>query len=183
MPLLRYIASLSFAGLLLAAGPLARAQNADSPEISRVMAQAEDHAALADRAIAEMDSYVRSKVSWKTHAEQLEIFRGHVNNLIGETNQLVALREQGSPWQQDAIDRVTPLLQEMADLLTSTINHLSENQSRVHMPPFIDYVDANQALANKILVTIRDYVEYDQAKARAASLEQKLGVASPADME
>lgn len=172
---LRISAGLAVFALLLAIRvPFAVAQNADSAEISSLLSEAQHHAALLDDDADQLVSYTRSKLHWESHAQQLESMKTHVNNLGNVTAQLNNLRSEGSPWQQQAIDQINPLLQEMANHLTATINHLNENQSRVHMPAYQDYAHGNYELASRISQMIKDFVEYDQAMAKSQSLEQKL---------
>ena len=172
---LRISAGLAVFALLLAIRvPFAVAQNSDSAKISQLFSEAEHHAVLLDDDAATLESFTRSKISWRTHGSQLELIKTHVNNLGKLTAQLNDLRSEGSPWQQQAIDQINPLLQEMADHLTATINHLNENQNRVHMPAYQDYAHGNYELASRISQMIKDFVEYDQAKAKSQSLEQKL---------
>ena len=160
--------------LLVIKGPVAMAQKADSAEISNLLSEAQHHAVLLDDDAVTLQSYTRSKLHWKSHAQQLELMKTHVNNLGKVTAQLSDLRSEGSPWQQQAIDQINPLLQEMADHLTATINHLNENQERVNMPAFQDYARANYDLASKTSALIKDYVNYDKARSQSQSLEQKL---------
>lgn len=172
---LRISAGLAVFALLLAIRvPFAVAQNSDSAKISQLFSEAEHHAVLLDDDAATLESFTRSKVGWQTHGSQLESIKTHVNNLGKVTAQLNDLRSEGSPWQQQAIDQLNPLLQEMADHLTATINHLNENQNRVHMPAYQDYAHGNYELASRISQMIKDFVEYDQAKAKSQSLGQKL---------
>ena len=161
---------------LVIKGPVAVAQNADSAEISSLLSQAQHHAMLLDDDADQLVSYTRSKLHWKSHAQQLESMKTHVNNLGKLSAQLNDLRSEGSPWQQQAIDQIYPLLQDMADHLTATINHLNENQQRVHMLAYEDYARGNYELASQTSQLIKDYVNYDKAKAKAQSLEQKLEV-------
>ena len=174
-PTLRIFAGFAVLALVFAIkAPLAAAQTADSAAISNLLTQAQHHAMLLDDDAATLESFTRSKISWKTHAGQLEVMKEHVNNLGKLTQQLTDLRSEGSPWQQEAIDQIDPLLRQMADHLTATINHLNENQNRVHMQAFRDYVQGNYELASRTHETIRDLVAYDQAKSKAQVLEQKL---------
>jgi light-regulated signal transduction histidine kinase (bacteriophytochrome) len=113
-------------------------------------------------------------VSWQLHAEQLQRIREHVNELGQLNKQLSDSRAERSPWQQTAIDQVDLRLREMADLLTVTINHLNDNPSQVHMQAYRDYVKANCELTSRIAEMIDDFVDYDEAKSKAESLEQKL---------
>lgn len=166
--------------VLLAAPVVVRGQAAsDSPEISRVLTQAKANATLVANDADKLEAYARSGVSWQTHARQLERMKGHVNDLIGDVSELTGLRSVGSAWQQDAIDRVDPMLKSMADHLTATIQHLNENQHRIRLQPYQEYVHGNRVLADKTLAAIRDFVDYSEARAEADTLEQKLALTAP----
>jgi hypothetical protein len=106
------------------------------------------------------------------------MIREHINALGKVDKNLMDLRGTGSPWQQKAIDQIHPLLVEMADLLRTTIRHLSENPSRIHMQAYRDYAHGNYEVASKITGMIRNYVEYDEAQSKIAALEAKLGTAT-----
>lgn len=173
------IAATTLLALLLAAPSLVRAQaKADSPEISKLLSEAKANAALVADHADKLEAYTRSAVSWQTHAHQLQLMKEHVNNLIGDVNQLTQLREKGSPWQQEAIDRIDPLLKSMADHLTATIEHFNDNQRSIHLQPYKDYAHSNRVLADKTLAAIRDFADYSEARAEADALEQKLELTS-----
>ena len=155
------------------------AQSPDSEEISNLLAQAKSHAVQAEDDAATLDSYARSKLSWKSHAAKLDEMKNHVNALGKVSKELVDQRAIGSPWQQKAVDQIDPLLREMAVLLTATINHLKENPSQVHLPKYREYAHANYEVANKIAGMIRDFVEYDEVQSRVDALEAKLGLPTP----
>lgn len=148
--------------------------SADSREITNLLSTVKVHAMHAETDAATLESYTHSTVSWESHARRLNQIKEHVNDLINDYNEMKRLRESGSPWQQEAIDRIEPLVQEMSTHLTATIQHLNDNQSRVHMPPFRDYVKANHVLISKTHEIIDDFVDYSDSKARADSLEEKL---------
>ncbi len=159
----------------LVAGPsYASAQTKDSPEISRLLNEAKSYAVQADRDATELQSFTNSRLTWETHADQLELIKGHVNNMGQLLRQMQDIKSEGSPWQQDAIDRIEPLLRQMADQLTATIEHGNEYPNRVHMMKFKNYVRACAELASQTSRLISDIVAYDQAQSKAQMLEQKL---------
>ena len=162
---------------LLSAGLLV-AQNKDSAAISELLTQVKTHASLANDDAATLDSFTRSGVEWTTHGSQLNLMREHVNNLITDANEMISLRHEGSPWQQQAIDRIEPLLPVIADHLRNTINHLNENRSLVHMKPYRDYVRANQNMIENAYQVINTYASYAQATAKADALEKQLELPS-----
>lgn len=159
---------------LTVAAKISQAQTADSKEISSLLSDAKTHAVRAASDATEMDSFTRSNISWQSYAAKIGVIKEHVNELGKLHADLAAVRHTGSPWQQNAIDQIEPLLQEMADNLSATINHLNENQAKVHMPEFKNYVHANHDLATDLANLIKDFVTYDEARATAADLEQKL---------
>src|SRR5664280_2886497 len=71
----------SLALLLFFALPVLKAETADSEEISKLLTQAENHAALAADDAATLESYTRSTASWKSHSAKLTEIAEHVNAL------------------------------------------------------------------------------------------------------
>ena len=160
--------------VLLIGSPYVSAQKADSEEISKLLTEAKTHAVRAEDDSATLESFTRSNLEWRSHAIKLEMIKTHVNEIGKLLKQMSDVSSEGSPWQQEAIGQIEPLLRSMADNLTSTIEHLNANQSRVHMSPYRDYVHANYEFASRTAEMIGDYVDYDKAKASATTLEQKL---------
>jgi hypothetical protein len=173
--MLRVYGSLAVLSLLFAMGSRSMAaQKADSEQINKLFSDARSYALQAEEHAEQLDSYTHSKLSWETHAGQLNQMREHFNDLGKVAKQLTDMRAEGSPWQQDAIDRIDPLLRDWAAQLTATINHLNANQSRIHMQPYLDYTQATYDLSTRTARMISDFVDFGKSRARAASLEQKL---------
>jgi hypothetical protein len=149
------------------------AQTQDSEQISQLLVEAKSHALEAEDDAARLDAYTRARMSWRSHGNQLEAMKVHVNELGKIAGEMNTLAPQGSPWQQQAIKQVMPLLKEMAGNLNNAIEHLNENQSQVHMQTFRDYARTNYDLAKRTADLIRDVVDYDEAKSRTELLEQK----------
>jgi hypothetical protein len=167
------IAILAF---LLPMSLLVRAQAVDSPAVTNLLDEVKMHAWRAKDEAATLESYTRSKLSSKSHGVQLNAIKDHVNDLLADCSKMSAMRDEGSPWQQEAIDRVNPLLHEIADHLSTTIEYLNNNQTRIHMQPFKDYVHANYQLISKAHDLLADFVDYGRARAQAASLEKELSL-------
>jgi hypothetical protein len=161
--------------LLLAIGsPLAKAQASDSAEISKLLADAKMHAALAEYDSDTLLTFTNSEIPWEAHAAQIRVISEHVNDLAKVVKQLNEARGHGSPWQQVAIERINPLLRNMADNLNATIKELNDHKDRIQMPEYREYLRANSDLANRTSTVISDFVEYSRAGSRSESLQQKL---------
>ncbi|HKR27597.1 MAG TPA: hypothetical protein VJS11_09080 [Acidobacteriaceae bacterium] len=161
-------------GVMLMGAPTVLGQAQDSANITALLQHAREHAAHANINAERIESYTRSKTTWESHAAQLAIMRDSVNELGKDVAALTAARSEGSAWQQEAIDDVNPLLRSMADHLSAMINHLSDNQNQVHMPPYKDYARANYGFSQKLVAMINDYIDYAEAKSKTEALEQKL---------
>ena len=172
-PVLTTISRLAILALMLPAGMLV-AQNPDSSAITKLLAQVKSDAAVADFDAHKLESYTRSQLQWQTHASQLNLIKEHANRLIEDGNELSAMRDEGSPWQQEAIDHISSLLPEIATHLTTTIDHFNANLTHTEMKPYQDLVRANQALIHQTHEIIADYVDYGEAKAKADALEKQL---------
>ena len=160
--------------LLLSSSLILAGQKADSAEISKLFTEIKAHATLAEHDAQLLDSFTRSGVKWKLHANALANIKEHVNDLGRDYKEAERLREDGSPWQQNAIDQMRPLLQGMAAHLTATIEHLNNNQNHVRMQTYVNYVRANRDYATRTSALIHDLVDYGEAYAKSEQLEQKL---------
>ncbi|MFP5237723.1 MAG: hypothetical protein ACLGSD_17645 [Acidobacteriota bacterium] len=167
---------LALMAILVPGSTCARAQSQDSEKINELFHSIRQHAVMAEADAELLESYTRSSVSWESHSRRIESMRSHVKDLADDYNEASALRAEGSPWQQDAIDHLQPLLQGMADHMKATIDHLKEHPNKTRMQPWIDYVRANRDYAVRTTELIRDYVNYGEAKATADELEKKLQI-------
>jgi len=171
---MRLVFPLLAMGAVLMSGIRVLAQAPDSSKITALLQHAREHAAHANMNAEQIETYTRSRATWESHAAQLARMRENVNELGKDVAALTAAREEGSAWQQEAIDDIDPLLRSLADHLSAMIKHLSENQNRVHMPPYKAYATANYELSQKLVATINDYIDYAEAKSKTEALEQKL---------
>lgn len=160
--------------LLLLSPVFLKAQTADSQQINDLLKEIKTHAVLAENDAATLRSFLFSRITAQSHAVRLNQIKTHANDLIVDYNQLISLRSSGSPWQQEAVDRIGPLLKEMATHMSATIAHFNDNRSQTSMPPYQNYVKANQQLISKTARLISDFVDYGESKAEADALEKTL---------
>ena len=171
----RGIAGLTIA--LLAAGCLfptvARAKgNEDSAKIADLLADAKTEAYQLRIDAEHMDVLAKSGVSWESHGKQITLIREHINESGKILAKLHDVKATGSSWQQEAIDRIDPLLRELAANTEKTINHFNESPGNVHFGAFKEYVHDNYELSVELESLIRDFVDYGAAKERFERLEE-----------
>src|SRR5574337_1502528 len=80
---------------------------ADSEEINTLLSDAKTEAVQLKHDAQVMETFTRTKVSWRSHAQQISLIKEHVNK-TGELVQKLNDVKESSPWQQTAIERVTP---------------------------------------------------------------------------
>jgi hypothetical protein len=153
-------------------------QNDENPEVSRLLEDARAKAAVLSRDADEMEALTRSAVSWQTHASMLDTMKEDVNELARDVEKLTAARDKASPWQQQAIDRMLPMMRELAANTTAAINHLKEQPSRPTSPSYAEYLRQNAETSRELSDMISSFVQYGQTRAKLQRLEQRLEVAS-----
>jgi len=154
------------------------AQNNDeNPEVARLLAGARDEAAQLAKDADDMESLTRSDVSWQSHAAMLDVIKDHVNEMGRIAAKLEASRDQASPWQKQAIDRMLPLLRDIANNTTAAINHLNQNRLRPTTGSYPEYLKENAETAHELADTISSFEKYGKTRAKLEKLEGKLEIA------
>lgn len=145
----------------------------DSQEFSGFLAQARSEAVQAQKSAEEMYSFKFANVTWQTQAAKLAELKTHINKL-GEFVTRMNDVEAPSPWQQQAIGDITPMLDELAANVTMAIYHLSENPDRYVFTSFPEYVEANAESAANLADLLSEYVEYSEAKRTVEDIQFEL---------
>src|SRR5512146_1361139 len=147
-----FIAMLRVAALalLVPAGVAFAAQTPDSASISKLFQQARQHASLANDDISVLDSSRFSSYAPEMHALYLQKVKEHAADLFRVYYQLQMLRDKGTPQQREAIDRLQPLLKEMATSLTNTLQTFNGHQSPVHMLPYRNRIHSDWLTINAV---------------------------------
>lgn len=164
--------------VLLAIGAVTITSNTamavDAETITKLLSDAKAEATTLNRDAQEMKALANSTAKWQAYADRLNRIREHVNRAGAIVQQMNDMRRTASQWQRIAIDRITPVLHELAENTKRTIEYLTANQSLVRMPLFRDYTAANAELAEALSETITDFVSYAHAKAKLEDLTRKL---------
>ncbi|MEJ2009729.1 MAG: hypothetical protein P8Z30_16510 [Acidobacteriota bacterium] len=146
----------------------------DSPEVSGLLAQAKTRSIQLRDDSDLMRSFNLTGTFWQNHADQITMIKSHVNNLGKLLREMDSKREMASPWQQEAIDHITPLAAELASSVENTIEHLNTNQNRLHTPQYRDYLTANYNLSVSLSALIGDFVSYGKNRAEYEKLGSEL---------
>lgn len=145
--------------------------NADvAVELDNANAEAAELARDAD----DMTALIRSDTSWQSHAEALNRIKDHVNNMGRIVAKLEEERSEASPWQQQAIDRMIPMLKEIAANTTGAIEHLNANHTRPVSGNYKDYLEQNADTSHELADMISSVEKYDRTRTKLERLQDKL---------
>jgi hypothetical protein len=147
----------------------------DSKEVSDLLDQAKMQAAQLKNDATDMQTFPQLNLSWKTHADKIMAIKQDINNVGQTIAKLNAAESAASPWQKTAIERINPLLKELADNTTAIIDHLNRERGRLlNTPEHKDLLNDNAELATDLSTVIGDFVEYGQTRAKYFELSSLL---------
>ena len=166
---------LLLAGFLAMTAASKAAQAPDSEQVSKLLSEAKTMAFELKEDAVTMESFTRMNVSWESHATAINQIKDHINALTAQTAKLKEARSAGSPWQQTAIDRITPFLDELGGYTYAVIEHL--NGEVKHTPAeYKDYLQANADYATDLAAMIGNFVDFGRSKDRMQRLADKLEI-------
>jgi hypothetical protein len=108
---------------------LKAAADDDSAQVSKLLSDAKTQAFRLSEDAAEMESFTWTAIpmSWQSHTEGITQFKEDVNTMARQLEKLEVARRTASPWQKTAIDRIIPLLHELASNTTGAIEILNNS--------------------------------------------------------
>ncbi len=171
---------IAIAGALLFASGLVPASSFgqpadDNPSVTAQLEAVKPLVAKIKKDATEMQSFsLVSGPSWNTHTATLTRMKDDVNKLQENTRGLQSHRTVASPWQQDAIDRITALANDLAMNMNSAIDHLNKNKTRPSSPPYPDYLKTNTRLVTALGDEINATIDAGEAKAKEEALTKQL---------
>jgi hypothetical protein len=152
-------------------------RNAENSNVQGLLFQVRGQAFGLDQDAQTMEALMRSDVNWQEHAEYLDSVAEHVNRMSQILAELQSARETASPEQQIVIDRVTPLLREIAANTTNAVNYLSRNQDRpLLIGEYPTWLRENAEAAHELSQLVSNIVEYRQTSAKLQQLEAQLNL-------
>lgn len=154
-------------------------QKEESAGVQDLLYQARQEAVGLDQDADQMEMLVRSDLDWQAHAASLESVKAHVNRLGEIIAKLQDERDNASPWQQQTIDRVIPMLREISTNTTNAINHLNNNKIRPVSGDYPTWLRANAETAHELAQLISDTIEYGQTRSRLEKLAGELQINTP----
>jgi hypothetical protein len=149
-------------------------RNGENQEVHDLLSLAAQQSASLDYDADQMQSLLHNDVTWQTHATLLEAVRAHVNQLSRTIAKLETERSEASTWQQKGVDRVVPLLRELAENTNAAIDHINKNQTRPVSGYYSDYLDENAETAHDLNRIISATIQYGHTRDKLEKLEEQI---------
>lgn len=130
----------------------------------------QDHAATLKRFTRSTD------LSWQSHADQLRQMKTEINDMGQKLCRLQVIRRVLPAWQQQAIDRIAPTVQLIADNAQDAITFLNNHQEALWQPTYRHYVNNLYQESSRLSNTTSEYVQYAQARSQYMALSNELGM-------
>jgi hypothetical protein len=148
----------------------------ESDQLAQLLGEARIEAGELAKDADETEALIRNDVSWQTHANMLDGVKEHVNNMARIIDKLTTERSSGSELQEQAVDRILPLLKELAANTTAAINYLNQNRTRPIGDPYTQYLKDNAETAHQLANTVSSLFEYERTMNKMGELKNKLEI-------
>jgi hypothetical protein len=147
----------------------------DNASVTAQLTDAKTIVAKIKKDAVQMQSYGQNGgLSWQSHGVALDKIKADVNTLQQNMRGLQSHRTTASPWQQEAIDRITGFANDLATNMNAAIDRLNKSKNRPTTPPYPEYLKANTRIASDLADEIDATIDYGQNKATLDSLGQQL---------
>ena len=146
----------------------------DSQQLTQLLSDANDEALELASDAEEMQTLVLSDTNWVTHALTLARVKGHVDNMALIIEKLSKAQKSGSELQDQAVERLLPLVKELSANTTAAINYLNRNKARPTSDSYTQYLDKNAETAHQLSSIVSSLLEYQRSVAEIEKLRSKL---------
>ncbi|MGJ5817583.1 hypothetical protein [Paludibaculum fermentans] len=103
-------------------------------------------------------------LSSDSHLSPLWMLKQDVNAMGKEISALEAERDTLQPWEQQAVDKVVPLLKEAATNTEEAIEYFNTNHNFLWSPQYRGYADKVKQDSDQIARTLKNYLKYEKVQ-------------------
>lgn len=155
MKSIKVATALFLAGVMFASGqPMNQTEPAFEAQASKLLKEVQSRATALTREAAHLDSYSRGDLSKTSHRVQLTLVKDHINAIGVRLAMLQEMRDRTAPWQQAAIDSVTPAAADVAAHTQAAILHVNEYGNHLWHPDYTAHLRAISDRSNRVKDTV-----------------------------
>jgi hypothetical protein len=152
----------------------AYATRTDSPQLTQLLADANDEAFELARDATDTQMLVRTDENWVDHALMLEKVKGHVDNLALIIDKLTKAEKSGSELQEQAVEQMLPLVKQLSANTTAALNYLKQSKTRPTSETYTRYLEKNAETAHQLSSMISSLIDYEKSMTEIEQLRSKL---------
>jgi len=115
-------------------------------------------------------------LSQDSHYDHLMAIKDDINRMGREISILDAESESLAPWEQQALNKIEPLLRETAANAQMAIERFEQDQNDLWKEDYRRYVNGVERGSEQIAETLKAYLKYEKAHQQEAQFKQSLGV-------
>jgi hypothetical protein len=112
----------------------------------------------------------RANHSRRSQVHALHEIRDEVGSAGRLLGQLLQVRDELQPWQQQAIDHISPTLESLAARTEAVIQHVEANRDPAVVPEYQEAVSAMAQVASEVHDSLGDYLVYAEGQQRLDQL-------------
>jgi hypothetical protein len=121
-----------------------------------------------------LESLSRMRVARESYARSLELVKAHINKTGEQIARLQAIKSEVAPWQQAAIDRITPIAAQIAANTEAAINHINESPNYLYSPEYQSTLSAIANDAKEMRNSVNDFLTLAAAQQKVDHLQMKI---------
>lgn len=150
---------------------------ADSPDA--FLKLLEDAQAQSSQLSLEWKSCAKQPaLDWAGAAPGVTQMKGDLTAVIHTADALDETRGQASPAQLAAMDRIVPVVREIAENTAKAIDFLARNQTRLTGKQYKDYLDQSSDTSGRLSTLVSQLVDYEGRRAKLDLARRNLELAA-----
>ena len=153
---------------------LAGVARSNSQDLATLLEQASDEARELAIDAEDLQTLIVSDQNWLTHTLILAKIKGHVDNMSLIVDKLTRARKSGSELQEQALERILPLVRELQANTTAAMNYLDQNKDRPVSDTYKQYLEKNAQTAQQLSSIISALDHYEKSMTGINRIRSKL---------
>ena len=130
----------------------------DSKEVTKLLVQAKAQALQLKQDAEILESFTHSDISRQSHACAADQVAADIDALTHQVAKLDEAVKAGSPWQKDAVEHIKPVAYDLVSNADAVIRGINKGGCLTG-GDYADYVRANVTLSDRLLATVKQYVD------------------------
>jgi hypothetical protein len=160
--------------LIVQAHILVSPARGESHELTQLLEDASDEAHQLAIDAQDTQMLITTDGNWITHALALGKIKGHVDNMSLIIDKLSNAQKSGSELQEEAVQRIIPLVKELSANTQAAINYLNQNRDRPVSETYTQYLKRNADTARQLASVVQALFDYEKSMSEIQKLRSKL---------